>query len=103
MTAPASPSTGTNVQAVRDALEAMRTGTGTYEEVKEAVRAALFVPRRPLATMDEIAENWDYRPVRDSFTDTVSAARWQKVLTPEQERELKGMARFASPDQPQEV
>jgi hypothetical protein len=103
VSSPPAQRTGVNVQAVRDALEAMRTGSGGYEAVKAAVRAAQFAVRPPLATMDDIAENWDYRPLPDSFTDTVIAARWQKVLTPEQERELRGMARFVSPDQPQEV
>jgi hypothetical protein len=29
--------TGQNVQAVRDAIEAMRTGKGTYDDLKTAV------------------------------------------------------------------
>jgi hypothetical protein len=99
VTAPPAPRTGVNVQAVRDALEAMRTGVGDYEAVKAAVQGARFVPRRPLVTLDEIADNWDYRPVRDSFTDTVSVARWQRVLTPEQHQELKSMAQFVGPEQ----
>ncbi|HEX8321632.1 hypothetical protein [Longimicrobium sp.] len=97
MTAPADLTTGQNVQPVRDALEALRAGTGDYEAVRKAVGLARFAIRPPLRTLEEIGRNWDYVPIPDSFTDTVSVARWQKVLTPEQERELKGLAKFIAP------
>lgn len=99
MTAPAAPgAAGENVQAVRDALAALKAGTGDYEAVKAAVTQARFATRPTARSMDDLAEAWDYKPVPDSFTDTVTVARWQKVLTPEQHNELKGMARFVSDD-----
>jgi hypothetical protein len=98
VTAPVAPRAGENVQAVRDALEQLRDGSGDYEAVKEAVQRARFATRPAARTIQEIAADWDYTPVRDSFTDTVSVARWRRVLTAEQERELKGLARFVGPD-----
>jgi len=91
-------SAGKNVQAVRDALLAMRTGKGDYEAVKATVEQAQFAPRPTARSEEELADAWEYTPVEDSFTDTVSAARWQRVLTREQERELRGMAKFVGPD-----
>jgi len=88
--------TGINVQAVRDAIEAFRTGAGTYEQLKQAVAAAKFAVR-PTARSEQDLAGWDYVPVQDSFTDTVSTARWQRVLTREQEKELQGMAKFVGP------
>lgn len=88
---------GVNVQAVRDAIEAMRSGTGDYEALKKAVSEARFVVRPTARSEQELAESWDYVPNPDSFTDTVRVARWQKVLTPEQEKELRGMAQFVGP------
>lgn len=99
MTAPESAGApGVGVQAVRDALAALERGEGDYEAVKTAVQAARFATRPTARTMDDLAEAWDYRPVPDSFTDTVTVARWRKVLTPEQHAELKGLARFVSDD-----
>jgi hypothetical protein len=99
VTAPAAPGApGQGVQAVRDALAALKAGTGDYEAVKAAVEQARFATRPTARSVDELAESWDYRPVPDSFTDTVTVARWQKILTPEQHEELKGMARFVSDD-----
>jgi hypothetical protein len=91
------PAAGVNVQAVRDAIEAMRQGTGSYEELKTAVQGAKFVPRPVARSYDDIAAAWDYVPVDDSFTDTVSRAQWQRVLTRDQVKELKGMAQFVGP------
>lgn len=88
---------GVNVEAVRAAIEAMRTGAGDYEALKEAVANARFVPRKTARSEQELAESWDYVPNVDSFTDTVSAAQWQRVLTREQVKELKGMAQFVGP------
>lgn len=92
------PHTGENVQAVRDALEAMRTGQGDYEAVKAAVQNARFAVRPTARSTDELADNWDYRPLEDSFTDTVQVARWRKVITPEQLGELRQMAQFVGPE-----
>lgn len=89
---------GQNVQAVRDAIQAMRTGSGDYAALKAAVEQARFATRPTARSEEELAEAWEYTPVEDSFTDTVSAARWQRVLTPEQEKELRGMAQFVGPD-----
>lgn len=91
------PVTGENVQAVRDAIEAMRTGAGDFEAVKAAVRSAKFVPRSTARSEVDLAQRWDYIPEPDSFTDTVSVAQWQRVLTREQVRELKGMAQHTDP------
>jgi hypothetical protein len=90
--------TGENVQAVRDAIEAMRTGSGDYEALKSAVQSARFAVRPTARSEDDLADNWDYRPLDDSFTDTVIAARWQKVITPEQLGELRSMAQFIAPE-----
>lgn len=92
------PRTGENVQAVRDAIEAMRTGQGTYDDLKKAVSTARFAVRPTARSEAELAANWDYVPLDDSFTDTVVAARWQKVLTPEQVGELQKMAQFTGPE-----
>jgi len=89
---------GQNVQPVRDAIQAMKTGSGDYEALKAAVAQARFATRPTARSEEELADAWDYVPVEDSFTDTVSVARWQRVLTREQERELKGMAQFVGPD-----
>lgn len=86
--------TGENVQPVRDAIEAMRTGQGDYEALKTAVQGAKFAVRPTARSEDDLADNWDYRPLPDSFTDTVMAARWQKVISPEQLGELQSMAQF---------
>lgn len=88
---------GVNVQAVRDAIEAMRTGTGDFEALKKAVAEARFVVRPTARSEGELAESWDYVPNPDSFTDTVRVAQWQKVLTREQVKELKDMAQFVGP------
>jgi hypothetical protein len=88
---------GLNVQAVRDAIEAMRTGTGDYDALVEAVRNARFAVKPTARTEEELAAAWDYVLSPDSFTDTVEAARWQKVLTPEQVGELRTMAQFVGP------
>lgn len=108
MSAPAPPRAGENVQAVRDALDALRDGAGDYEAVKTAVESARFATRPTALSMRDIAREWEYVPVADSFTDTVSVARWRKVLTADQERELKGLAKFVAPDptrmaKPQEI
>lgn len=89
---------GQNVQPVRDAIEAMRIGNGDYAALKTAVEQAQFATRPTARSEEELADAWDYVPVEDSFTDTVSAARWQRVLTREQEKELAGMAKFVGPD-----
>jgi hypothetical protein len=96
MTAPVS--TGENVQAVRDAIEAMRTGAGTFDQLKEAVAVAKFAVRPTARSLEDIAASWDYVPLDDSFTDTVVAARWQRVLTAEQVGELQKMAQFVGPE-----
>lgn len=88
---------GQNVQAVRDALAALKAGSGDFEAVKEAVRNARFAVRPTARTEEELADSWDYVPIPDSFTDTVSAAQWQRVLTREQVKELRGMAQFVGP------
>lgn len=98
MTEPAQPQ-GENVQQVRDALEAFRTGQGNFEDLRAAVRGARFAVRPTARSEEELAAAWDYVPVPDSFTDTVIAARWQKVITPEQLGELRSMARFVG-DEP---
>lgn len=92
------PQTGENVQAVRDAIEAMRTGTGDYAALQAAVQAARFAVRPTARSESDLADNWDYRPLDDSFTDTVIAARWRKIITPEQLGELQRMAQFVAPE-----
>ena len=98
MTIPTSPQTGENVQAVRDAIEAMRKGAGDYEALKTAVQDARFAVRPTARSESDLADNWDYRPLEDSFTDTVIVARWQKIITPEQLGELQSMAQFVAPE-----
>jgi hypothetical protein len=99
MTAPQTvPQTGENVQAVRDAIEALRTGQGDYEALVTAVQAARFAVRPTARSESDLADNWDYVPLDDSFTDTVMAARWQKIITPEQLGELRSMAQFVAPE-----
>jgi hypothetical protein len=97
MTDPIQPA-GENVQPVRDAIEAMRTGKGNYDALLSAVQGARFAVRPTARTEEDVAHNWDYIPLPDSFTDTVVAARWQKVLTPDQLGELQKMAKFVDPD-----
>lgn len=92
------PRTGENVQPVRDAIEAMRTGAGNFEDLRTAVQGARFAVRPTARSEDDLADNWDYVPLDDSFTDTVVAARWQKVITPEQLGELQRMAQFVAPE-----
>jgi len=92
------PQAGQNVQEVRDAIEAMRTGAGTFEELRAAVGRAKFAVRPTARSEEDIAANWDYVPLEDSFTDTVVAARWQRVLTAEQVGELQRMAQFVGPE-----
>ena len=89
---------GVNVQPVRDAIEALRQGTGSFDALKTAVQGAQFAIRPSASSLDELADRWDYVPVPDSFTDTVSAAQWQRVLTRDQVKELQGLARFVAPD-----
>jgi hypothetical protein len=91
---PTAPQIGENVQPVRDALDAMRAGTGSYEDLRTAVQGARFAVRPTARSESDLADNWDYVPLDDSFTDTVVAARWQKVITPEQLGELQSMAQF---------
>jgi hypothetical protein len=86
--------TGENVQPVRDAIEAIRAGQGSFEDRRTAVQGARFAVRPTARSEDDLADNWDYVPLDDSFTDTVSAARWQKIITPEQLGELQRMAQF---------
>lgn len=93
-----SPGTGQNVQPVRDAIEAMRKGTGSFEDLRTAVQGARFAVRPTARSESDLADNWDYRPLDDSFTDTVVAARWQKVISREQLGELQRMAQFVAPE-----
>jgi len=87
---------GENVQAVRDAIEAMRTGSGDFEGLRAAVSGARFAVRPTARSEEDVAAAWDYVPLPDSFTDTVEAARWQKIITPEQVGELRSMAQFVA-------
>jgi hypothetical protein len=89
---------GHNVQAVRDAIEAIRTGSGDFEALRSAVQGARFAVRPTARSEDDLAENWDYQPLDDSFTDTVEVARWRKIITPEQVGELRKMAQFVAPE-----
>lgn len=89
---------GVGVQEVRDAIEAMRTKAGDFEALKAAVKTAQFVVRPTARSEADLADNWDYVPLDDSFTDTVEAARWQKIITPEQLGELRRMAVFIAPE-----
>lgn len=90
--------TGENVQPVRDAIEAMRRGEGSFEDLRTAVQGARFAVRPTARSEEDLALNWDYRELPDSFTDTVVAARWQKVLTAAQVGELQRMAQFVGPE-----
>jgi hypothetical protein len=85
---------GENVQPVRDAIEALRTGHGSFEDLRTAVRNARFAVKPTVRSEEDLAAVWDYVPLPDSFTDTVMAARWQKIITPEQLGELQSMAQF---------
>lgn len=98
MTAPPTAQQGENVQQVRDAIEALRTGQGNFEDLRQAVQGARFATRPTARSEEDLAANWDYVPLPDTFTDTVIAARWQKVITPEQLGELRSMARFVGDD-----
>lgn len=90
---------GENMQAVRDAIEAMRTGDGSYDELKVAVQAAKFAPRPRARSLNQVYENWDYPIFEDTFNDTVQAAMFQKILTQEQMEELLSLAQFVEPEQ----
>jgi hypothetical protein len=98
MTQVQEPPAGKNVQPVRDAIEAMRTGDGSFEDLRSAVQGARFAVRPTARSEEDLAQAWDYRELPDSFTDTVVAARWQRVLTPEQVGELQSMAQFVGPE-----
>lgn len=95
-------STGVNVQPVRDAIEAMRRGEGKFEDVRRAVQGARFAVRPTARSEEDLAASWDYRELPDSFTDTVVAARWQRVLSAEQVGELQRMAQFVGPESSRE-
>jgi hypothetical protein len=90
--------TGENVQPVRDAIEALRIGQGSFEDLRTAVQRARFAAKPTARSEEELAAVWDYVPLPDSFTDTVVAARWQKIITPEQLGELQSMAQFVGPE-----
>jgi uracil phosphoribosyltransferase len=92
------PIQGQNVQPVRDAIEAMRAGTGSFEDLQRAVQGARFAVRPTARSDEDLAAVWDYVPLPDSFTDTVVAARWQKVITADQAGELQKMAQFVGPE-----
>lgn len=96
--APVQQQQGENVQPVRDAIEAMRKGEGSFEDLRQAVQGARFAVRPTARTPEDLAAAWDYVPLPDSFTDTVVAARWQRVLSPEQVGELQSMAQFVGPE-----
>lgn len=92
------PILGENVQQVRDAIEAMRSNSGSFEDLRAAVQGARFAVRPTARSEEDLAASWDYTPLPDSFTDTVIAARWQKVLTADQVGELQQMAQFVGPE-----
>lgn len=83
------------VGAVRDALDAMKSG-GTFEDVLAAVKAATFTIPPVISSLKELGENWDYQPEQDSFRDTVESAFWSGIITKEQMSELRSSATFSA-------
>jgi hypothetical protein len=88
------PPAGTGVDLVRKALQSLREGTGTYEDVREAVSGATFAVRPTATSVDELAENWDYQVMEDTATDTLQVALFQRTLTLPQFRELMDLAKY---------
>jgi hypothetical protein len=89
---------GEGVDAVRDALAALESGTGTFDDVKAAMSTAKFAVRPTALSLDELAANWEYQPMPDTITDTVQAALFTKVIDMSQYQELMKIARFTGPE-----
>jgi hypothetical protein len=92
------PPKGQGVDKVRAALRAFDLGTGTYDEVKAAVAQAVFAVRPTALSLDELAANWDYQPMLDTFTDTVQVALFSRVITKSQFDELAAAAKYTGPE-----
>ena len=67
------------------ALQAMKAGTGTFEDVKAAVDNFTFTPLpAPPTTLAGLWEQEDYVVEPHSFRDIVFGAMFDKTLTPDQ-------------------
>lgn len=88
---------GSGVDSVREALHALTDGSGDYDALKAAVGKAKFAVRPTALSVDELAANWEYQPMTDTFTDTVQAALFSGDIDMDQYNELSGMAQFTAP------
>lgn len=72
------------------ALASYQAGRMSFERLKTVVRATHFTPRRhkPVMSLADLGEQWDYVPVQGSFWDTIGDALFTDVLTKEQYDEL---------------
>ena len=72
------------------ALASYQAGRMSFERLKMVVRATHFTPRRhkPIMSLADLGEQWDYIPVQGSFWDTIGDALFTDVLTKEQYDEL---------------
>lgn len=77
------------------ALAAHHDGRGTYEEVKEAVRATRFTPspQRRTTTLADLFDDDEYHPVVGSFNNTVGEAVFTGGITSQQYGELLAIHR----------
>lgn len=85
---------GVGVDLVRDQLTALRKGQGSFETLMLAVQAAKFAVKPTALSVDELGANWDYQRMDDTWTDTVQAALFQRVITLEQYDALHDAANF---------
>lgn len=78
---------------VTTAIDAFHDGTGTFEQVREAVATFRFGRPPDIRSLKDLGDNWEYREVTDSFRDTVEVAYFEGKLTLDQVNELRGIVR----------
>lgn len=89
---------GIRVDAVREQLALLRSGQGFFDDLLAAVHNAKFAVKPTARSVDELSANWDYQRMEDTWTDTVQAALFQKILTLEQYEALQQAAEFTGPE-----
>ena len=87
--------TPNDIPNLSEVLAALKAGTATFDDVREAARRHRFSTiDTKVRSVQELAERWEYAPVAGSFRDPIEVLRWGKVLTKEQVDVLREEARF---------
>lgn len=84
-----------------DALAALQAGVATFPTLREAVKRHRFSRIDTRRAVDDAFADFTITP--GSFRDTIEALYWERVLTKEQIKELRPLARFLPAPTPENV